>query len=288
VRGATALALAAVGCAASAQVPDVSFFAELLPTATFRQDARPRLTWYDLDGRPSLVGLRLVLESGNRVYVAQRLQRIEGSGDPDTVDEYYIESRGSWRVGKQALPFGRRLLLRENALAARLDTELVLDELPVAVAYCDAGAGRNRGIVGRVGRALGASFAVGNHFGIQQTSFTTLRRPESAPGRGRGHRLALGADIGLPFGSTFVVAEFVALRDGETAADTDQDVSLLRVDIGGDGKLQAGWARNWSDAGDVYILAMRIPMRDKLVLEPQVRLGRGGLGAFSATLRVRL
>lgn len=287
MRGWAVLA-AAVPASAFCQTPDVAFFAELAPTATFRDGARPRLTWYDIDGRPSLVGLRLVLESGNRVYVAQRLQRVEGSGDPDSVDEYYIESRGSWRLGKQTLPFGRRILMRENALAARIDTELVIDALPASVAYCDAGPGRNRGVVARIGREVGFSFAVGDHFGIQQTALAKVRPLSEAPGRGRGHRAAYGLDCGVPIGSAFVTCEFVALRDGQTALDPDTDVSYAEVRFEAETPVTLAWARNWRDTTSVYSLQVRAKLDKRSWLEPTLRLGSAGDRAFSLTLGVRL
>jgi hypothetical protein len=278
----------AVPAAACCQTPDAAFFVELVPTAAFRDGSRPKLTWYDIDGRPSLVGLRLVLESGNRVYVAQRLQRIDGSGDPDSVDEYYVESRGSWRIGKQTLPFGRRVLLRENALAARIDTELVIDALPASVAYCDAGPGRNRGVVARVGREVGVSVAAGNHFGIQQTALAKVRPLAEAPGRGRGHRAAYGLDFGLPLGSAFVTGELVALREGETVQDVDTDVSYLEVRFEATNPVTVAWARNWRGAESVYSVKVQARLDKRSWLEPTLRLGSSGDRAFSLTWGVRL
>lgn len=283
-----ALVAALAPCLASPQVPEVAVFVEGVPTVSFLSGSRPQLTWYDLDGRPSLVGLRMVLESGNRVYVAQRLQRIETNGDPDGIDEYYIEQRGSWRAGKQLLPFGRRNYVREYALAARLDTELVVDALPVSIAYCDAGPGRNRGVVARVGRSLGASVAIGNHFGIQSTTLAQLRGLDAAPGQGGGYRLALGVDMSVPVAGGLATAEFVSFRDGETINDPETATSLVELAWQGRLPVRLGWARNWTEPLDVYSIGMPISVSEKAALEPTLRFSGGRITVFAATLRVRL
>jgi len=282
------IALLLVPGVALAQVPEVALFVEGAPTVAFRHGSRPQLTWYDLDGRPSLVGLRMILESGHRVYVAQRLQRIDASGDPDGIDEYYIEQRGSWRAGKQLLPFGRRNFVREYALAARLDTELIVDAVPISIAYCDAGPGRNRGVVGRVGRTLGASFAIGNHFGIQATTLAQLRGLAAAPGEGGGYRMAVGADLSLPFAGGIGTVEFVALRDGESASDEDMAASLVELAWEAPFPVRLGWARNWTDPFDVYSLSVPVNLDPKTSLEPTIRYSGGRVSVLGATLRVRL
>ncbi|MGE0000908.1 MAG: hypothetical protein AB7F50_09870 [Fimbriimonadaceae bacterium] len=283
-----ALCLALAPSFVLAQVPEVALFVEGTPTVSFREGSRPQLTWYDLDGRPSLVGLRMVLESGHRVYVAQRLQRIDTSGDPDGIDEYYIERRGSWRAGKQLLPFGRRNFVREYALAARLDTELLVDEVPISIAYCDAGPGRNRGVVLRIGRSLGASVAAGNHFGVQSTTLAQLRGLDSAPGQGGGYRLALGADVSVPYAGGLGTIEVVSFRDGERPRDEDLTASFVEIVWEGGFPIRIGWARNWTDPLDVYSVTMPFVLNQKTTIEPTMRYSGGRLTVFAATLRVKL
>lgn len=283
-----ALCLALVAGIAQAQVPEVALFVEGTPTVSFRDGSRPQLTWYDLDGRPSLVGLRMILESGHRVYVAQRLQRIGTSGDPDGIDEYYIEQRGFWRAGKQLLPFGRRNFVREYALAARLDTELLADEVPISIAYCDAGPGRNRGVVMRIGRNLGASVAAGNHFGVQSTTLSQLRGLGAAPGQGGGYRLAVGTDVSVPFAGGLGTIEVVSFRDGERPKDEELTASFVEIVWEGGVPIRLGWARNWTDPLDVYTVTMPFTVNQKTSIEPTVRYSGGRVTVFAATLRVKL
>src|SRR5690606_32834282 len=94
-----------------AQAPDIAVYADLYPTLNWKESQKGSLRWYDLSGHTSTVGFRMVLESGNRVLVSQRLQRYPGDADIDDLDEYWIESTGSWRLGKQLLPFGARNII---------------------------------------------------------------------------------------------------------------------------------------------------------------------------------
>ncbi len=148
--------------------------------------------------------------------VAQRLQRIPNDGDEEQLDQYYVEDPGLWRLGKQYLPFGRGLLLRESGRAARGDTNLIFQNLPISAAICDNGRDRTRGVFGRVGSTVGVSFAVGNNIGIQGTSLNAVRRPEDNPGAGRGYKFALGVDGAKRFWIFTVQGEVLALRRGHT------------------------------------------------------------------------
>ena len=114
-----ALAAAMAGASALAQIPDVTIKVDAGLTYRSVRNGETTLRWYDGFGKHSTVGLLFWLEPGWRVYVSERLQRIEGDGDNEQLDEYYVEDPGIWRLGKQYLPFGRGLLLRESARAAR-------------------------------------------------------------------------------------------------------------------------------------------------------------------------
>ena len=284
-------ALAGLSIAAQGQSPDVAVFAELRPTWTIRTGSQNVYAWNDPYARHSLVGFRLILESGHRVYVGQRLQRIESSGDPDSVEEYYVESRGNWRIGKQFLPFGQRRLMREAVLAARLDSELFFDALPLSVAACDGGSGRTRAVFVRLGGVAGVSVAAGDHIGIQQTSFTALQSPESATGVGRGHRLALGADGGVSVGSVFFEGEWVSLRQGETPRDGDRDLSDLRLRFRTPGTrymVEAGWARDWSSRDDTYRLQIELPTPEKVTFVAGIRTDALSFRDFFLSTVIRL
>lgn len=271
-------------CAAGAQVPDVAPFLELRPTWQVRATKKSLFEYYDAVGRYSLVGLRMVLESGHRVYVAQRFQRVDNTGDPDTLDEYYVEQRGSWRLGKQYLPFGRREILRTTVAAARFDTNLLLDDAPLSLAACDGGSGRTRAVYGRIGGEIGLSFAIGNHIGIQPTDLARFRDVEAAPGIGRGYRLALGADTQVRVGSALVSVEWASLRRGETPLDSDQDLSDVRLKLPpndrGD-KLSLGWSRDWSSQTSVTSLEIELFGNGKISYLPSVRFDGFGFRDFS-------
>lgn len=277
--------------AASAQTPDVAPFLELNPTWLVRSDKKSYFNWYDPTGRQSLVGLRMILESGLRAYVAQRLQRVENSGDPDTLDEYYIENRGHWRVGKQYLPFGRRETIRTTVPAARLDTTLLLDEAPVSVAVFDAGSGRPRGVSGRLGGPIGVSFMVGSHLAVQPTDLAHFRNLETAPGAGRGHRLLLGADTQIGLGSAQMSLEWVSLRRGETDLDRDQDVSDVRLRFrlpDRDDRVTLGWAKNWTDGQDTTLCEVHLAASERLSYRPAIRFNGLSFREFSFSVVVKL
>lgn len=273
-----------------AQTPDVAPFIELRPSWQVRSTKKSLFQWYDMSGKYSLVGFRMILENSLRVYVAQRFQRVENSGDPDTIDEYYVESRGHWRLGKQYLPFGRREILRSSVLAARMDTNLLLDEAPLTVAFADGGSGRTRGVVGRLGGVIGVSLAVGNHFGIQPTDLAHFRNLEEAPGIGRGYRLAIGADTQFRIGSTQITADWASLRRGETDLDFDQDLSDLRMRfriIGVEAPASLGWSRDWTNREDIFSFDFELKGNDKISYVPMVRFDGFGFRDFALTAVVR-
>ncbi|MCW5935731.1 MAG: hypothetical protein KIT11_00295 [Fimbriimonadaceae bacterium] len=272
------------------QVPNLAPFVELHPTWQVRTGAQNRFSWYDPMGRYSIVGVRMILEPGYRAYFAQRLQKVEGSGDPSAVDEAYIEDRGYWRVGKQYLPFGRRLILRESVLAARGDTRLVFDDAPLSIAFCDGGSGRPRGVTGRIGRELGVSFAAGDHFGIQPTSLTAVQNPEDAAGSGRGHSLILGADVSLPVGPNLVTAEWAGFREGKDERDRNRDVSVLEFRTrtrGTDYGIGLSWARDWTAQRDFYRLEAELLGQDRINYLPAIRFEGARFRDFSLSVVVR-
>lgn len=276
--------------AACAQTPEIALFADLRPSLTSSEGENATLRWYDPLGRHSVVGFRVILEPGLRGKVSQRLQRIDGDPDEDLIDELYLERRGEWRVGKQYLPFGDGVLLRESAPAVRYDTRIVIDEAPIQLAYVDAGGGKTRGFVGRVGRRLGLSFAVGNHFGIGAGTLATVRSALEAPGRYRGYGLVLGADAEVPLGDGLLEAEFAQFRNGETAADETISASELRWSLmprGRRERYEIAWSRNWSQPRNLFRFELEIPLEERLTLAPMVRFADGSWHDLSVTARVR-
>ncbi len=285
------LAPLALTGASFAQAPDIAAFVELRPTWQVRSGAKNVFRYYDPLVRYSLVGLRLGLEPGLRGYVAQRLEKAPGDGDPEGIDEAWVEDPGVWRIGKQYLPFGRQGLLRETVNAVRFDTRLVFEDVPIAMAACDGGPGRPRGVAGRIGRSAGLSFAVGDHFGVQQTAFAAFRDPEEAPGKGGGHRLVLGLDAERSFGPTLATVEWSALREANRVADPDRDFSEVRVQWVTRGTrypITASWGREWRSRRDVYRIEAQLGQKGAVVYVPAIRTERLRFRDFSLTAVVRL
>src|ERR1035438_3057947 len=110
-----------MAAASKAQVPDASIKLNIYANYFSEQAGRTTIRLYDALGHLSTVGLRLRTDLGVQVYASQKLQLIPHGGDPDHLDEYYVESPGNWVVGKQYLPFGNGSLFHESALAVRSD-----------------------------------------------------------------------------------------------------------------------------------------------------------------------
>lgn len=289
-----AIALGALAVAAVpslAQTPEVALFVDLRPTWFMETGQTSRIRWFDPQGRYSVLGFHIVLETGNRVKVTQRMEKIDNDGDPDNLDEYYVESRGTWRIGKQYMPFGQQNILRETAPALRYDTELLFDAAPIKIAASDNGKNLTRGVFARLGDDFGVSYAVGNHIGIQGTALTQFQRPEDAPGRGRGHRIAYGFDASYAFAGGTVEGEWVSLREGETAMDGDRDLSDLRFRFTTrktNYVVTVAWARSWELQTDWYRAFAEIPITPKFIWEPFLRFRGLDWQDFGLTARIRL
>jgi hypothetical protein len=287
------LMIGAAMCAtagAAAQQPDVFIRVDARLHLNSARGQDTQLRWFDNLGRHSTVALSLSLEPGFRGFISQKIQQIPNDGDGEQLDEYYIEDPGSWRVGKQYLPFGRQTILRESARAARGDTNLILESLPITGAIFDNGRGRPQGVMARLGGSVGVSVAYGQHLGIQSTSLALVRRPEDAPGEGRGYRQALGADFGRRFGRYTISGEFVAFRGGHTDLDRDMEVSdlALLIQPSRQQSLTFGWSRNWL-TGENFLRAQgRIGLTESVWLEPIVRLRNGSFYDTGVSIRLIL
>lgn len=289
-RGILSVLLAGIGVVGMAQTPDWAVFVDAFPTLVWKEGDQSQLRWYTLDGQTSVVGFKMILESGNRVQISQRLQRYPGTGDIDQLDEYWIESTGSWRLGKQVLPFGKRALIKETVLAARLDTKLLIQGLPIQIAYADNGSTRTRGLVGRIGREAGVSFAFGDHFGIQGSDFSAFQTPSEALGASRGWRSMVGADFSLAWGSAMVGGEFLMARDANVKSDGNRDLTDLTatwfIPRSSD-KFGFGWARRWDDATDTIRVFGEFTVATKASLRPYIRFDRDGFRDMAMTVRFR-
>ncbi len=274
-----------------AQTPEVAIFAELTPTWSANAGQTNLLRWYDAQGRYSVIGMHMVLETGNILKVTQRLEKIDNGGDPDSLDEAYIESRGTWRIGKQYLPFGTQNMMRETVPALRYDTILVIAALPIKIAVSDNGVGLTRGVAARVGDSVGVSYAVGDHFAIQGTSLTQIRRPENAPGNGRGYDRAWGVDLSRRWAGGTLEFEWVSLRNGATPTDLEMDISDLRFRFltpVSNLPLALSWVREWETHNDWYSLSGDIAISRSLVWQPFVRFNGLDWQDFALSAKLRL
>ncbi len=285
------LLVALIGCGfAAAQTPDVRIRTDINLHYRSVTGSDSSLRWYDATGHHSIIAVEFGLEPGFRAYLAERLQKIDGNADNEQLDEYYVEDPGLWKIGKQYLPFGRQMVLRESARAARGDTNLIFERLPVAVAICDNGSGRTRGVIGRVGRRIGFSGAFGNNFGAQSTSLTVVRQPTDGPGVGRGYKLAVGADFAKTVGVVNIQGEIVGLRMGETAQDLDTEVSDLTFSFNKpkDWSVLVGWSREWRASYNIFRAQGTLRLSRSSWAEPIVRFREGRLYDAGISLRVRL
>ncbi len=208
---------------AFAQTPDVSIVTDIRFSAQFA-DGKSQARFYDAFGRHSTVTLQLVLEGVFLVRISERFARISGDTMGNQLEFATFELPGMWRFGFIDAPFGQNWLIRDYGFGGELRTNLLLDNLPIVIAALDDGERRTRGVIGRAGGRIGFSFATGNHFAASGTSLTAIRRPEDAPGIGRGYKLLLGADIGGSLGPWTGKLEVLSLRRGQTNLDPDEDV----------------------------------------------------------------
>lgn len=287
MRLAALILIAGLTAVASAQIPDVQVKTDLGPT--YRNEVREGSDahWYDPFGHHSIVALQFALEPGFRAYVSQRLQRIRFDRDNSQIDESFVEDAGVWRAGKQYLPFGQQRILRDSAIAVRSDTEIFLHEFPASIAACDGGSGKQRGIVGRIGRSLGVSFALGQNFGISSTSLTQVR----LPGRTRpvGYGKILGADATRNVGALVLRGEYAIFRDGERDAP-DMDVLDLTASL--EPSLTRSLTLGYSFGSNPSIRSLRLQgkflVAANLWMEPWVRTRNGHVFDTGVTVRVRL
>lgn len=281
---------AGLATVAGAQAPDVVIKLDArLNYRTAPADANTQRL-YDSLGNYSIVSLAFKLEPGFRVYVGQKLQRFDGGNDPDMLDEYYIEDEGIWRVGKQYLPFGSGKVVRESVFAARGDTALIIEDLPIAAAYAQGEKGRQEGFVGRIGGRLGFSVFLGDHFGIDGTSLALIRKPDQALGKGRGYKQAFGIDYSKGIGNFNVALEGVAFRDPNDSSDDDFEVFDLSATYTPSKyhNYTVGWTRRTLPNQDFIRLRGSVFLTNNVYLEPMVRYRNGENYDFNIAVRVRL
>lgn len=272
------------------QVPDVQVKLDINLHYRTGRNEPTTIRFYDSLARPSTVALIFGLEPGFRAFVSERFQRIPNDGDPEQLEQYYIEDPGIWRIGKQILPFGKESLLRMPAKAARGDTTLAFRYIPVAIALCDEGEGLTRGVVGRIGSRLGVSFAVGRNIGISSTCLAVLRGPEGGLGKDRGYQQAYGVDYSRRFGDWRMQAEFVTLRQGETVQDNVREVSdvLFTLEPSKYRSVAFGWSKDWMGSVEMYRIEGHFWATRNVWIEPMVRYRNGRFFDLGVSLKVKL
>ncbi len=288
MKGPLVVILAATAAFASAQLPDVRIKLDTTITYLSAYKGRTSLRFYNPLGRFSTVSLTAYLEPGFKAYVSQKLERIANDSDKEQLDEYYVEDPGIWKVGKQYLPFGGSIL-HESVQAARADTNLIIEGFPIAAAYCDGGPGLQRGVVGRIGSRIGASFAIGRHFGIAGSALDYIRRPEDSPGAGRGWKQAFGTDVSKRTGIVTLRGEVVLLREGETEADQNLQVydANVTLDPTRYQSLTFGWSRRMPERADFYRFMGSFIVTQNTRLEPMVRYRDDKLYDVSISMRIK-
>lgn len=272
-----------------AQAPDVAIKLDArLNYRTAEADANTQRL-YDSLGNYSLVSLSFKLEPGFRVFVSQKLQRFDGGKDGDLLDEYYVEDEGIWRLGKQYLPFGSGRVVRESVFAARADSSLIIEDLPIAAAYAQGESRRQKGFAGRIGGRLGLSFFQGDHFGIDGTTLAFVRKPSEAPGRGRGFRQALGIDYSKGIGDFNLAIEGVAFRQPNNP--TDESFEIIDLSATYTPSKYHTYTVGWTARNDPDQTFMRVQgsifLTNNLYLEPLVRYRNAEFYDFNLALRVR-
>jgi hypothetical protein len=201
-----------------------------------------------------------------------------------------VEDEGIWRVGKQYLPFGSGRLVRESVVAARGDTSLVVEGFPIAAAYAQGERGRQEGFVARIGGRLGLSAFIGDHFGIDGTSLAYVRKPEEAPGKGRGYKQAYGIDYSKGIGNFNLAVEGVAFRSPNHSSDEEFEVFDFSATYTPSKyhNYTVGWTRRTSPSEDFIRLRGSVFLTNNVFLEPMVRYRDGKNYDFNIAVRVRL
>ncbi len=283
---------AAVGVAVPcmAQVPDVEIKLNLYGNYRTDRDGRITTRLYDTLGHLSTVGLLVKTDLGVQAFVAQKLQLVPHGGDPDELDQYYFESPGNWRVGKQYLPFGQNGLLNESALAVRSNWTIPNLEVPIHVAACDAGPKRQQGVVGRIGDNFGVSVAIGEDFGIASTSFDVIRLPTQAPDVGHGFHQIYGLDFASRTDQWQYRGEIAALRAPQTQFDQTDVIGDVSVtwDPGKFCGYQAGLSYSARQQAEYVRFQLFLHVHQRVSIEPMLRIKNTSFYDFSVALHVKL
>ncbi len=248
------------------------------------------LRLYGYDGRPSLAALQAVLPTGFRAYVSEKLERIPNDPDNSLLYEYYFEDPGLWRVGKQLIPFGLSRVVHETVLAARADTNLIVQGLPVSALVLDGGQGAQQGVDVRLGSRIGVSLFLGHDFGIASESFTQIREPEDSPGLGRGYRTAIAIDGTRRLGKFEFKAEIDDFSQGQTRLDPNLDIADGTISYLYNRSTSVTAGYTWkSPQGEQFLrFGGAFPITRGVQFEPWIRFKNNALWDVSLQLRIQI
>ncbi len=287
--GLAAFGLVILGSRSFAQSPDVLIRLDATLQYRFQPSSDSGMKGYDPMGRYSTVALDFTLEPGFNVVVSQKFQRIPNDADPDSFDEYYIEDKGYWKVGKQYLQFGRSIVLRESVYAGTIRLTVGDRAYPFVLAYADAGEGRQRGFMARIGDKVGFTIMEGHNLAINATALTVIRRPEDSPGRGRGYERTFGIDGRIAIAPNVSVSlDHVSFRRGETSQDELLDVTDVSLTWmpKPDQFATIALTHEWKSVSTLLRLKGQFAVKDGLYLEPFIRFKEGRV--FDAALSLRI
>lgn len=286
--GTVCLTLATAPCL-FAQIPNVQVKFDGLLFLRDGKGSSPRFKAYDLWGKHSVITIELNIEPGFDLVLSQRFQPIEGDSDSRLVDELTISDRGYWRVGKLYGVFGAGKVYRESALGAEFNLTVGSKATPFVLTLLDEKAGRQRGVLARLGSKLGVSLAVGEHFASNGSALTVIRRPEDGPGRDRGYKFMAAVDYQARVVGGRLILEQVLLRDGERESDNNLDVSHVEYGrpIGTKWNVVASFSQEWQSQSTFLALGLSFNVYPSVFLEPIVRIKNGELYDWGFGLRVK-
>ncbi|MEI7577259.1 MAG: hypothetical protein WCK51_10220 [Armatimonadota bacterium] len=270
--------------AAQSQAPDVRIKGDV--SLSYINNEGAGLRTISPLNRYSTISLSTLSPLGFNILLSQRFSFIQDDADNEFFDEYYVEDSGSWRVGKQYLPFGGGQIMRETALAARIDSNLIFEGLPLSLALVDAGKGRQAGVIGRLGgRGYGFSAALGDHWGINGTALNLFQSLGPGMGRESGYQQAFGFDWNQRAGRLTTRYESVALRRPNQASDELNLTDLsFTYDLGGRNQLLFGVSDGrdrWLRFGGTY------NAKHGVTIEVLSRAQNGKIVESSLTFRIK-
>ena len=192
-------------------------------------------------------------------------------------------------MGKQVLPFGGGGFFRQSVLAARVDSKLLLEGLPLSMAFVDGGKGYQYGFTGRIGgRGLGISFAFGRHWGINSTALALTQSLQTPEGLGNGWKQAVEFDISRRTGKCSYRGELLLLSNAEgTSKDKEVADFQFGYDLGHRHSALLGVSKELGGTDLLYRVGATYNVAKGMQIESLYRMTNGNFRDFALFLRVR-